>query len=162
MLGVDAGLFHLSTDGATVPAFDVFRLKVTLAYDVTVEAPGSVDAYIRISCNESDALSVPLYIDWDNPTPTQEPTQEPTQVPTEAPTESPADPTQEPTVHPTEELRATSTTNAEEAVATPSGPTSYPETSDVELPNSAYSQQASHIVTGFLSWAVCCVLAIMS
>jgi hypothetical protein len=158
MLGVDAGLFHLNTDGATVPAFDVFRLKVTLAYDVTVEAPGSVDAYIRISCNESDALSVPLYIDWDNPTPTQEPTQEPT----EAPTESPADPTQEPTVHPTEELRATSTPNAEEAVATRSGPTSYPETSGVELPNSAYSQQASHIVTGFLSWAVSCVLAIMS
>jgi hypothetical protein len=203
-------LFHLNTDGATVPAFDVFRLKVTLAYDVTVEAPGSVAAYIRISCNESDVLSVPLYIDWDYSTlpqtppkvpteapsegPTKGPTNEPTDCPTESPTKDPTEeptvnptesptklPTEAPTVKPTEELPTTSPTTLQETLAPSSGPTSYPTTdassvqapqpseeqpslatSGIKLPTSAGSHLASRIVTGFLSWGFCSVLAFTS
>jgi arylsulfatase A-like enzyme len=166
LLGVDASLFHLNTDAATVPAFDAFRLKVTLAFDVSVEAPGSVAAYIRISCDASDALSVPLYIDWDYSSFTQEPTGAPAEYPSECPTELPTasltahtesptedasenpteEPTEDPTISPTEELLTTCPTPLDETSAPSSGPTSYPTTraSSAQEPHSADEQMPSY------------------
>jgi hypothetical protein len=66
LLGVDASLFHLNTDAATVPAFDAFRLKVTLAYNATVQLPESVDAFILIKPEVGDPAKALLLVQMES------------------------------------------------------------------------------------------------
>jgi arylsulfatase A-like enzyme len=66
VLGRDSDLFHLHTDVATVTELDAFRLKVTLAYNATVQLPESVDAFILIKPEVGDPAKALLLVQMES------------------------------------------------------------------------------------------------
>ena len=143
ILGRDAALFHLNFNATTLTALDVDRLVVRLEFDAIVEAPESIDAHIQISCHDMDALSVPLYIDWEHLPPTSSPSSLPSSSPSSLPSSIPSS---TPSEQPPLILERTRTTKPVDDLIRASQPKST-------------GSQKPVLLTAFLCWAFYSALA---